>query len=134
MIATGVARWLTGLGVLDFNTVDGGDTFVNRLPSDPDVAVMVKDSPGVAGASTDMSDWLGLQVLVRDPNQERAMARAMQVYRLLHPGQRVTLDCGEIGIVEVVGTKTVSTPTNIGMDSSDRHLVTCNYLVRAVVR
>lgn len=128
--AVALARYLSGRSLVIYDEVGtGGNCFVNRLPAQPNEAVMVKQTGGhpvPAGGSLGY-DEPTLQLLVRgtrDPRVGDALAQSL--YDELQ-GFRGVLDPAGENIYVARCLAAQSAPVHIGTDENERHLYSLNF-------
>jgi hypothetical protein len=131
MLTAAVAKHLASLDLLTFDA-EGvtGDTFIDTMPSAPDVAVAISGTGGQPTNSHDGYDMPVLQVRVRgekhDPRPPYLRARA--IYGALVGLHAVTLDDDGDDEVRVIRTVALqSDPAPIGVDDNDRHEFVINF-------
>ncbi|WP_441251198.1 minor capsid protein [Kitasatospora sp. McL0602] len=124
-LVEGIARYLTGLGLLTYDP-DGtnGDTFAELMPAVPDLAVAL--TPYGLGEPDPVNDddEVGLQVRVRggaDPRVSRQLSG--RIYSALHGLAGIALPDGTWLILSVA----VQTPASLGIDDVGRHEHVTNY-------
>ena len=123
----GIARHLEAHGLLSYDPADtSGDTFLDDLPSIPDVAVALT----IYDAAVEPDSKLGydeprLQVRVRG-TQDASVSRdrCAAIYSELHGLGPVTLPDGTLLILCVA---LQSGPASIGKDQNGRHEHICNF-------
>lgn len=130
-IETAVGRYLTTRGVcsLDEGGVTG-DTFLGNMPSEPDLAIMLKPTGGMALANELEYDEPTLQVMVRAAQYDRSTARQRlsDIYGELVGLRAVTLDPGgseEVYVVRVLALQ--SAPADLGLDDNERPQFSQNF-------
>jgi hypothetical protein len=128
--AIAAARYLSGKGLVSYDEVGtGGNCFLNHLPAQPNVAVMVKQTGGnpvPAGGSLGY-DEPTVQLLVRgtrDPRSGAALADAL--YSEMQ-GLRGTIDPTGENVYVARCLAAQSAPVHIGVDENERHLYSLNF-------
>ncbi|MFD9600200.1 minor capsid protein [Streptomyces sp. NPDC059970] len=121
----GLARHLAAAGLLTYDpTGKSGDTFVEAMPPQPDLAVSLALYDAGAPEARDDAEQRRLQVRARgtaDPRVSRARAEAL--YRALHGVAGVELPDGTwLTLAAARGT-----PAPLGPDSNGRHEHVCNF-------
>jgi len=132
MIARALAKWLTTVGLANYQPVaGGGDLFLEHLPDAPDAAVQLYSTGGnpLSAAATWGYDEPTVQLMVRgapdDPLSPQARAQAL--YGALQGLRYVLLDEGGEDEVFVVVCESLQTaPVNIGTDEKGRYRYTLN--------
>ncbi|UIX33545.1 minor capsid protein [Streptomyces sp. GQFP] len=115
----GLARYLDGLGLLDYDpTGTTGDTFIETMPPGPDKAVSLALYDGTPPEARDDADTPRLQIRVRGtPDPRVSRARCTALYRALHGLAGVELPDGTwLTLAAARGT-----PAPMGLDSNGRH-------------
>ncbi len=121
MIAENLAKYLDNLDIVDYrpNTV-GGNTFINQMPDQPDLAVALFDYPGPAPDIKHPYDYPNVQVRVRGGLDPRpALALLDSIYDALHDLHRVELP-GSIWLVWCRSMQ--SGPMPLGPDATGKRL------------
>lgn len=131
-LAIEVAKYLDQEGVLDFDENGAnGNTFIDHLPSKPDVAINITDVPGFGGDLKFAYDRPSIQVWVRgDADPRTAQVKAQDIYDALHG-----LGTTQVGAYWVVKMEAVTTPGSVGADQNGRYEVVVNFTaeVKALV-
>lgn len=129
-VAVAFARDASVAGLVAFDEAGvGGNCFVNRLPSAPHLAVMIKQTGGnfLPDGKALGYDEPTLQVLVRgtkDPRSGAALAQAL--YDHYHGLHAVTLDPAGEAVRLIDCSSLQSGPEHIGTDENDRHMYSLN--------
>lgn len=127
MLAVAYARYLT-VALPDDHLVyaedqPGGNMFLARMPSTPDIAVGLFPSGGFHQPTLDASDLPTLQVRVRGPEQKARppYELARRIYDVSTCLDLVTLDDGGPDEVRVIScTALQSDPVPLGQDVNER--------------
>ena len=127
MIQDEVAKFLDAAGLVTYVPNDtGGDCFVDRLPDEPDAAVMIRGTGGPEGDLKFAYDNPTFQVWVRDPaGRLTAYNRARSIYEALHGLWSVELTPGGTWVVSCRGIQ--SEPAPMGQDANGREEFSLNF-------
>lgn len=126
MIASAVAQYLDGLGIVDYDpTGITGDTFIDLMPERSGTTIAIFDYPGPQPDALHGYDYPNVQVRVRAGRDPRvAKAKLMQVYAALHNLHAVDLPGG---IHAVSCWARQSGPAPLGPDGNGRYEFTQSY-------
>lgn len=127
LLGEAIARYLETYGLVSFDpTGNGGDTFLDRMPAQPDEAVAITVYGGERPETRYGYDSPSLQLRVRsvryDPRPgrlraERIYSQLQDLHGLVLPGGTWLLRCSAVQ----------SAPTPIGADENDRQEYTLNF-------
>jgi hypothetical protein len=126
VISIGIARYLESMNLLNFDEEgNGGDTFIERMPSAPDAALMIHDMPGPGSDSELGYDTPGLLIRIRGGKDPRvSFNRARAIYDALHGLGPVDLPDG----TRLISCQALqSNPVPIGADTNGRFEHTLNF-------
>jgi hypothetical protein len=126
ILAVALARYLDGLGLLDFDELGvTGDTFIAAVPAQPDEVVILTPSGGPAPDFRLGYDSPTLQLRYRGTRDPRiALQRAESIYAALQSLGGVTLPDGTY-VTRCMALQ--SNPTFIGNDQNGRAEFTHNF-------
>lgn len=122
-----IAQFLDALGLANYQPSDvTGDTFLNRLPDQPDLALAVARYGGTESDAHLGYDEPSIQVRVRGPNTDPrvAAAKAQEIYNALHGITDRTMPAGT-WLSSCIGSQ--GGPIYIGPDQLGRHEYTVNF-------
>lgn len=132
MFAKALAEYLHAEDILEFDAEGvSGNTFIDHLPAEPDVAIRITEVPGNEGDFKFAYDRPSVQVWIRgDGDPRTAQAKAQEIYVALHG-----LAATEVGDYEVLWMLAVGTPGSVGSDENGRYeyVVNFNAEVKALV-
>lgn len=125
-VLDGLARYLDGLGLLEYDP-EGvtGDTFIDTMPSSPDVAVALSCYGGPEADSKLGWDEPSVQVRVRGgPDPRVSRDRCRDIRSALHGLGPLTLPDGTFLqlCIAIQGA-----PATLGVDDTGRHEHVCNF-------
>jgi len=127
--AIAAARYLSGKGLVAFDEAGtAGNCFLNNLPAQPNLAVMIKQTGGnpvEAGGSIGY-DEPTLQLLVRSSRDPRPGALLAQSLYDEMVGLRGVLDPAGENLTLVRCLAAQSAPVHVGTDENERHLYSIN--------
>lgn len=126
MIHEGVAEYIGSVvDGLAFSEAEGGNVFIDHLPSEPDRAVAVYNTSGPEADSKLPYDPVRFQVMIRCAAGERwALTMAERIYDKLHGFRNGYLPDGTYAVF-VLGAQ--ADPFRLGADDQGRQQYTVNY-------
>jgi len=139
VIAVAVARYCTGLGLVDYQPDEaGGNAFIVAMPEAPDLAAVFSPYGGAdfSGAATFGYDEPRVQVMTRSAAgvPQLGYALAVQIYDVLQGLEYTVMDPGGDAEADVVYCKALQTaPVLIGLDDNGRARWTLNYSLHVKV-
>lgn len=104
------------------------DIFIGKMPDALDNAIMVDQSGGVSPDKYLPVKKPTVQISVRNTSYLTGLDKITAIYNLLHQkGDDLAL---EIGGVDVMRIDAMGEPGHLGQDDSERHIFSCNFIVR----
>lgn len=122
-MANEVAKYLAENDVGDV----GVDIFVGNMPEKRANCIGIFDSPSERPEQYYTVDKPGIQVLVRRKASQYndAVELATTIYNLLNRRQNLTM-----GDADVMFCAAIARPYSLGLDETNRWMITCNYQLR----
>lgn len=133
MIAYAVAVDIAGLGLGTLSEVEGGDVFVQNMPSEPDEAVAVSSYGGQPQQTKAPTDLPLVQVRVRGTKHDPVTPyeRARAIYSALNCRDNTLIAAGTVHEAWVIGCTAIqSDPISLGADENGRHEWAVNFAYR----
>lgn len=134
MFAAAIAHHLDSLGLVDYRpSAEGGDCFVEQLPSDPDSIVAVFGSGGAAQPTRLAYDLPTFQIRTRGPRFDplASASRQAAIYDALVCLDGAVLAAGTPHEIYVVGISPIQAardnPVPLGLDTGQRPEHSLNY-------
>lgn len=129
MLAVELAEYLEEQGLVTFSAdAVGGDTFIEKLPQEPDECVAIYSTGGFQESGMHGYDSPALQLIVRGTKDPRvALERARDLYSALHGLNALELTSGGTYVVGCWAQQ--SGPVRLGPDDNGRFEYSINLLL-----
>ena len=132
MLTDNVSQYLITQGIA---TAEGTDIFIGSLPDSDastfDNAILIRDTGGAEPDKHLPIKQPTIQILVRNVNYDTGYNKAKAIRDALH--QKLDNTVLEVGADDVMTIFAMQEPTHLGMDESNRHLFTCNFIFKVRV-
>lgn len=133
MLLDEIGQYLDAQDVITYDPTGlSGNFFMDTLPNNPDVAVMIRDTPGTETELIDDYIRQGLQFIIRGDKDPRiARELAYDIYNELHGFEGELVDGGTY-IVDMTATDTpfqLTSASDGTTDNSGRYKYSINFML-----